>query len=149
MRFQPIETNVRRGSFRHVEMALGDERDQVAIALFGGGEQNDARQPRNGAVSRRRLIGEIDGERAADDRLDALARHLLGEFERGEEIAGVRERERRLPVGFRKLSELRNFQRALEQRIGRMNMEVDEAHRPCEVRHESSPRVCGAHRGPT
>ena len=44
------------------------------------------------------LIAEIDPERAADDRLDAGARHLLGELQRAEHVVGVGQRERRLAV---------------------------------------------------
>ena len=45
------------------------------------------------------LVAEIDRKAAADDRLDAGACHLFGEFQRTEHVVGVGERERRLPVG--------------------------------------------------
>ena len=45
---------------------------------------------------------------------------LLGEFERAEEIVGVGQRQSGLPVGFRQLRQLADFQRAFQQRIGRM-----------------------------
>ena len=61
------------------------------------------------------LIAEIDRERAADDRLDARRRHLLGEFERPEHVVGVGERERGLAVGLGELGQPRNRQRAFQQ----------------------------------
>ncbi len=73
------------------------------------------------------LIAEIDAERAADDRLDAGAGHLLGEFQRTEHVVGVGQRQRRLAVLFGKLRQPRDRQRALEQRIGRMDVQMDEA----------------------
>ena len=79
------------------------------------------------AVTRRFLIAEIDRERAADDRLDAAARELVGEFERPEHVVGVGQRERRLAVGLRELREARDRQRAFEQRIGRVHVQMHEA----------------------
>jgi hypothetical protein len=73
------------------------------------------------------LIGEIERERAADDRLDTRPRHLVGEFKRPEHVVGVGERERGLAVGLGHLGQPRNRQGALEQGIGRVHMQVDEA----------------------
>src|SRR5262249_41551679 len=98
-------------------------------------------------MTRRRLVGKIDRKRTTDNRLDSRAGYFFGEFKRGEKVAGIGERKRRLPIGLRKLGELPDLQRAFEQRIGRMNMEVDEAHRPCEVRHKRL-RFCAADREP-
>ena len=63
-------------------------------------------------------VAEIDSEFAADDRLDAVARHLVGEFQRPEHVVGIGQRQRRLLVGLGKLGEPRNRQRAFQQRIG-------------------------------
>ena len=79
------------------------------------------------AMTRRFLVAEIDRERAADDRLDAAARELVGKLERAEHVVGVGQREGRLAVGFRKLREPRDRQRAFEQRIGRVHVQVHEA----------------------
>ncbi len=65
-------------------------------------------------------------QRAADDRLDAGGGELVGEFQRPEHVVGVGERERRLLVGFGELGEPRNGQRAFEQRIGRMHVQMHE-----------------------
>ena len=63
---------------------------------------------------------------AADDRLDAL-RGLLGELERAEEVAGIGDAERRHLVAVGELDERLQRQRALEQRIGRVAVQMDEA----------------------
>ena len=61
------------------------------------------------------------------DRLDALPGELLGEFERAEQVVGVGQRQRRLPVGGRELGEVGDLQRPFEQRIGRVHVQVHEA----------------------
>ena len=73
------------------------------------------------------LVAEVDAERAADDRLDAGARHFFGEFQRAEHVVGVGQRQRRLAVFFGELRQPRDGQRALKQRIGRMNVQMHEA----------------------
>ncbi len=108
------------------------EAHQVAVALLARGEQHDARQVarrigepgRPGAVV---LVAEVDRERAADDRLDAGTRHLVGELQRPEHVVGVGQRERGLAVGLGELGQPRDRQRALEQRIGRMHVQMHEA----------------------
>ncbi len=55
------------------------------------------------------------------------ARHLVGEFERTEHVVGVGERQRRLPVSLGELGQPRDRQRALQQGIGRVHVEVDES----------------------
>ncbi len=115
---------VRRG----LEEGARVEPHQAAIAARARGEEHDARRLRRRAVAPARLlIGEIDGERAAHDRLDAGMRHLVGELERAEHVVGVGERERRLPVGLGELGETGDGQRAFEQRIGRVHVQMDEA----------------------
>ena len=71
-------------------------------------------------------VAEVNRECAADDRLDAIARELLGEFQRPEHVVGVGERKRRLSVGLRQLGKARNRQRAFQQRIGRVHVQVHE-----------------------
>ncbi len=105
------------------------ELHQVAVALLARGEQHDARQrPRaTGEPRIARLVAEIHGQRAADDRLDAVARELLGEFQRPEHVVGVGQRQRRLLVGLGEFRELADRQRAFQQRIGGMDVQVHEA----------------------
>ena len=80
-------------------------------------------------------------ERAADDRLDAVAGHLFGEFQRTEHVVGVGQRQRRLAVLFGKLRQARDRQRAFEQRIGRVDVQMNEAEFTRHVsRHSWSKR---------
>ena len=51
---------------------------------------------------------------------------LVGEFERAEHVVGVGQRQRRLAVGLGELGEPRDRQRALEQRIGRVHVQMHE-----------------------
>src|SRR5262245_24405433 len=94
---------VRRG----FEEGTRIEPHQAAIAALAGSEENDAWAFELRRCSRARqsiLIGKVDRERAANDRLDPGSRHLVGEFERTKHIVGVGERERRLSVGLGKLA---------------------------------------------
>ena len=82
---------------------------QVAVAGLARGQQHDraaAPAPRPAGRGSRVLVAEIDRQRAADDRLDAVARELLGEFQRAEQVVGVGQRQRRLLVGLGELGEL-------------------------------------------
>ena len=102
---------------------------QAAVAGLARGEQHDARQRPHPAGQARiaRLVAEIDRERAADDRLDAGARQLLGEFQRPEHVVGVGQRQRRLLVRLGELGEPADGQRAFKQRIGGMHVQMHEA----------------------
>ena len=73
------------------------------------------------------LVAEIDREFAADDRLDAVACHLVGEFQRPEHVVGVGQRQGRLAVGLGEFAELGDLDRALQQRIGGVDVEVDKS----------------------
>ncbi len=77
---------------------------------------------------RRAVVGvaEIDGERAADDRLDAGGGHFLGEFQRPEHVVGVGERQRCLLIGLGEISQPRERDRAFQQRIVRVHVQVHE-----------------------
>src|SRR5262249_2069451 len=72
-------------------------------------------------------IAEVERDGATDNRLDSVACQFLRKFERPEHVVGIGERECRLAVVFGKLSQPRNLQRAFEQRIGRMNVQMHEA----------------------
>jgi autonomous glycyl radical cofactor GrcA len=76
------------------------------------------------------LLGEIDIQRHADDGLDAGIRQLVGELQRAEEVVGVGQAQRRQLVGCSELGKLRDRERTLEQRIGRVDLEVHEFRRP-------------------
>ena len=101
---------------------------QAAIAALARRQQHDSRRRRGQRIARVGvLVAEIDRELAADDRLDAVARHLVGEFQRPEHVVGIGQRQRRLAVGFREFAELCDLDRTLQQRIGRMNVEMNES----------------------
>ena len=126
--FQPFELDVRGLVNRRLEESPRVQTHQAAIAALPRRQQHDSRRRRGKRVARVRiLIAEIDGEFAPHDRLDAVARHLVGEFQRPEHVVGIGQRQRRLAVGFRQFAELGDLDRALQQRIGRMNVEMNES----------------------
>ena len=131
---RPLVSSVKRRELemrpflhRGAEIGARDKPHQAAIALLRGGQQHDARpvlfERRIAAL----LVGEIDAERAADNRLNAIAGKLFGKFQRTEHVVGVGQSQRRLAVFLRKLSEPRNGHRAFEQRIGRMHVQMHKA----------------------
>ena len=125
---EPGELDVRLLGRRGFQEGARIEPHQAAVAVLARRQQHDARDMRGGCrPGPRLLVAEIDRQRAADDRLDAVARELLGELQRPEHVVGVGERQRRLPVGLRELGEPRDGQRAFEQRIGRMHVQMHEA----------------------
>ena len=73
------------------------------------------------------LIAEIDAERTADDRLDAVTCNLFGELQSAEHVVGVGQRQRWLLVGLGELRELADRHRAFEQRIGGMDVQMHKA----------------------
>ena len=127
--FEPGELEVGLLVWRGFEKRPRVEAHQAAVAALARGQENNARALRRRAGADARtgiLIGKIDRQRTADDRLDAGPRHLVGEFERPEHVVGVGERECRLPVRLGEFGQPRNRQRALEQGVGRVHMQVDE-----------------------
>ncbi len=126
--FQPFELDVRRLMNRRFQKRPRVQPHQAAVAALLRRQQNDSRRhSRRRIACIRVLVAEIDGELAADDRLDAVARHLVGEFQRPEHVVGVGQRQRRLAIGFRQFAELGDLDRALQQRIGRMNVKMNES----------------------
>ena len=114
---------------RWIEKRERGQPHQVAIAVLIHRQQNQPRQfPRRPADRAQALIliAKIDRERTADNRLNAGASHLVGEFQRTEHVVGVGQRERGLAVVFGELRELRDRQRAFQQRIGGVDMQMDE-----------------------
>ena len=80
------------------------------------------------AVARRTLvIAKVDGERTSNDRLNTGTGELVGEFECAAQIIGIGERQRRLTIGLGELGKPPDRHCALEQRIRRMHMQMDEA----------------------
>ena len=125
--FEPCELDVRLLARRGFQERAGIEPHQATVAVLPSGQQHDTRACGRLYPDPGLLVAEIDGERTADDRLDADTGHLLGEFQRPEHVVGVGERQRGLTVGLREFRQPRDGQRALQQRIGRMHVQVHEA----------------------
>ena len=127
---EPSELHMRRFSRGGFQEGARDQAQEIAVSLLARGQQHETGQSKARIVRPLPrpliVIGKVDSERAADDRLDSGARELLGKFQRAEHIVGVGERERRLPVGFRQFGKARDRQRALQQRIGRMHVQMHE-----------------------
>ena len=125
---QPFELDVRGLMNRRFQERAGVQPHQAAIAALARRQQHDPRRRRRQRIARVGvLVAEIDRELAADDRLDAVAGHLVGEFQRPEHVVGVGQRQRRLAVGLRQFAELADLDRPLQQRIGRMDVEMDKS----------------------
>ena len=125
---EPFELDVRHLIDRRLQERPGVQPHQAAIALLARCQQHDPRRRRQGAMARVRiLVAEVDAEFEADDRLNAIARQLVGEFQTAEHVVGVGQGQRRLPVGLRQLGQLGDFHRAFQQRIGRVDVQMDES----------------------
>jgi len=72
-------------------------------------------------------IAEIERDLQADDRLHAFLGEFLGEFESAEKIVAVGDRKGRHSVGERELGQFGNRHRPFAQRIGAVNVKMDEA----------------------
>jgi hypothetical protein len=71
-------------------------------------------------------VAEIDGERAADDRLDSGTAQLFGEFQRTEHVVGIGERQGGLLVGLGQIGQARQRNGTFQQRIVRVHVQVHE-----------------------
>ena len=123
---EPGKLNVRLLRLLGIEVGTRAKPHQAPVAMLARSEEYDPRKAlphRHGAVV---PIAEINAERAADNRLDAGACHFLGEFERPEHVVGVGQRQRRLAVLLCELRQARDRQRAFEQGIGGMDVQMHE-----------------------
>ena len=122
---KPLHPDVGDLMLRGFEERPGIQPHQVPITSLARCQQHN---PGKGErVARRKvLIAELDREFTPDDRLDPVTRNLIGKFQRTEHIVGVGERQRRLMVGLGQFGQLLDLDRALQQRIGRMDVQVDE-----------------------
>ena len=102
------------------------ELDQVVVAREVRCEQHEmvGRLARDAAVVPPVAVGDVD--LAADDRLDALPARLVVERDGGEEIAVLGHRHRRHVEPLDLLEHLPDPAGAVEQRVLRMQMEVNE-----------------------
>ena len=125
---QAVERDVRGIARRGIEVGLGPEPHEMGVAVFRRGQQHDrtAGLPRP-VASEQRAVTEIDRQLDPDDRLDPLLGEFLREFQRSEEVVGIRDGECRHAVRRGKLAELRDGQRAFAQRKRAMHVKVNEA----------------------
>ncbi len=145
---EPPEFDMRRLGAGVIEVRPRIEVKQITIAGLGRGEQNKPRQRLPGAAESRRarlavLVAAVDRQRTADDRLNAGCCHLVGEFQRPEHVVCVRERDRRLAVSLGKFRQPGDRQSTFQQRIGRMQVKMDEAerHGVCLSRESDAPEI--------
>ncbi len=124
--FQRFQRHVRGDPRRHLEMGAGDQLEQVGVAgRVLGVDRHRVELGR--AVQRPDRLGRLaHRELAADDRLDARLDAGLREFQRAEQVVGVGDRDRRHAVLPAQIGDLAGAQRALGQRIGGVDAEVDE-----------------------
>ncbi len=109
-----------------VEVRDGDELHEVSVALVVLRQQGEVIG--RFALRGRRFLGvRIRGHVhfATDDRVDARALRLLVKFDRAEEVAVVRDGQRRHPVFLRFFHRLRDPHRAVERRVFGMAVEMD------------------------
>ena len=108
------------------EIGHAQELCEIAIARIVLHEQRQcrrtfgAREPRN----RARVVG-FDGDQSADDRLDALLRQRLGDFENAEEIVDVGDGDGGHAIAAGQFRQLGRTDRAFEQRIGALHPQMD------------------------
>ena len=96
---QPFELDVRGLMDGRFQERPRVQPHQAAVAALARRQQHDPRRRRGERIARVRvLVAEIDRELAADDRLDAVARQLVGELQRAEHVVGVGQRQRRLAI---------------------------------------------------
>ena len=114
---------------RIIEECLAGKAHQVAVPGRVLCQQDNGAvmsRPRSGAGA---LIGGLrksNRQRASDDRLNAFCGERLREFERAEKIVPVGDGERGLAIGSGKFCQRLDRQRAFQQRIGGMDVKMDE-----------------------
>ena len=110
-----------------VEPDAADEPHQGQIAALVAGDQHQRRAGEARRARTGRGVAEIDRELRADQRLHAGLFRLLGKLQRAEQVVGVGERDGRRLVRLGALDEGLDGNRALAQRIGAVDVGVDEA----------------------
>jgi len=126
--FKPRQRDMRPVAAVAVEISLADQRHQPVVAGGGGGEQDDMRRLLQmiavGPAFSVLNVFHVDIELAADQRLNSRFHGLDRKFQCAKQIVGVADGKRRLIIGHRPLDQGLDRQRALKQRIGRMNPQM-------------------------
>ena len=128
---QPGELDVRLLGRRRFQIGARAQPHQAAVALLARSQKHEARPCLAHRGAAFFLVAEIDAERTADDRLDAGARHLLGELERSEHVVGVGQRQCGLTVLLGEVRQAGDGQRPFQQRIGGVHVQVHKARFGC------------------
>ena len=125
---EPVELDMRGLIDRRLQKRPRIQPHQAAVAALARRQQHDPRRARRERIARIGvLVAEIDRQFAADDRLDAVAGELVGKLQRPEHVVGVGQRQSRLAVRLGQFRELLDLDRALQQRIGGMDVEMDKS----------------------
>ena len=123
-RGQLVQGDERLAACAALDEGVAGQRHQVAVASLVLGEKQ---QPGNRAALLSRLVGaRTDGEIAADDGLHARPAACLREGQRAEHVAAIGDGDGWHPPFAAGLDELLEPDRALQQRIGGTNPEMNE-----------------------
>ena len=122
------ERDLGRLAGRGFQERPGDQLHQVAVTGLVLDQERDPVRRRAGGRAAEGLVvlpGEADP--AADDRLHPRLDGRERELERAEQVAAVGDRHRRHGVALAQRDQIGNLDRALEQRIGGMDAQVNES----------------------
>ena len=127
----PCERNMNGVTRAMIQIGAADEAHEVAVAGLVGGDQHQRKEFRTlpflvAAVGVLVLVAEGDVDLAADQRLDTFLDRLLRELQRAEEVVGVGDGDRRRGILNGVIDDLRQRQRAFEQRVCRMHAKMHE-----------------------
>ena len=127
---QALQRDVRRLAGRRIEPGARGQMHQVEIARLVLRQKHQRRATGILLATPGRQLGAVtEGDRQlnADDRLNAGLRQLFREFQRAEQVVGVGDGQRRHAVGACEGRQLADRHRAFAQRVGRVDVQVDEA----------------------
>ena len=123
--------NVRRFIFARIEIRAGSQFHQVQVTDFAARDQCQRPRGQGAHVGPQspdtlvlRTITEVDLQRAADDRLYAGCGELVRELQSAKEVAGVGQPQSREVVAHGQFGQPRDRDRALQERVGRMHLEM-------------------------
>jgi hypothetical protein len=126
VQFEQRPRHMRLGMVGRVEIGAARQFHQIGITrrILGEERQHSALMLCGKPVVLRQII-EIDLQAAADDRLNAFLRQRFRKFERSEEIARIRDRQRRHGMHLGHVRKLLDRQCPFRERIGGMDPQMD------------------------
>ncbi|MCY1305558.1 hypothetical protein D9M70_553700 [compost metagenome] len=126
------------------EIGTAHQIHEPGVTIIGRGDQDDRGQLREmlrvAAPFAIRLVFHVDGKLAAGNRLQSVVGCFLRKLERGKEIVGVGDPDRRLIIGNRLADDLLQRQRTFEQGEGRVDAQMHKL----RVRTKRLARCCFA-----